>query len=61
MLSGDVHPSEPLVAAGLDSLGAVQLQQSVRSRVGAELPVMVVFDYPTLSALEEYVLSLIHI
>ena len=59
MLCGDVHPSEPLLAAGLDSLGAVQLQQSVRTKLGADLPVMVVFDYPRVAALQEYVWSVV--
>ena len=38
MLCGDVHPSEPLLAAGLDSLGAVQLQQSVRTKLARTSP-----------------------
>ena len=42
-----VGADEPLMAAGLDSLGATQLHQSLADTLGVELPYTLVFDYPT--------------
>lgn len=41
--------------AGLDSLGAVELRNSVQARFGVELPATVTFDYPTQSALAAFI------
>ena len=43
-----VPDAEPLMAAGLDSLGAVELRTRVQERLGVALPATVAFDYPTL-------------
>jgi NADPH:quinone reductase-like Zn-dependent oxidoreductase/3-oxoacyl-(acyl-carrier-protein) synthase/acyl carrier protein len=53
----DVSPDEPLMAAGLDSLGAVELKNSLEGRMGLQLPGTLVFDYPTVSALTEHLHS----
>lgn len=47
-------PEEPLTAAGLDSLAAVDLRNSLESRLGARLSATLIFDYPSLSALTGY-------
>ena len=54
ILGADVSDSEPLMAAGLDSLGAVELQSSLERLLGLQLPSTLVFDYPTVAALTEF-------
>ena len=41
----------PLVQAGLDSLGAVELTNRLKAVLGVSLPWTLVFDYPTASAI----------
>ena len=41
--------------AGLDSLGAVELRNAVASNFGINVPATLAFDYPTLTALSEFV------
>jgi len=48
----------PLMEAGLDSLGAVELRTRLSSRLGAELPETLVFDFPTARQLTAHLLSL---
>ena len=57
VLGSDVSADEPLMAAGLDSLGAVELRNAVETRMGLQLPGTLVFDYPTVSAMASYVTS----
>jgi acyl carrier protein len=54
ILGADISASEPLMAAGLDSLGAVELQSSLERLLGLQLPSTLVFDYPTVAALTEF-------
>ena len=46
---------EPFMAAGLDSLGAVELQKAVAARFSTSVPATLVFDFPTLRALAPFV------
>ena len=55
VLGGSVGPDEPLMAAGLDSLGAVELRNSLERATGLSLPSTLVFDYPTEAALAVYI------
>ena len=50
-------PDQPLMEAGLDSLGAVDLRNSVSSAFGVELPPTATLDYPTIDALAKYIVS----
>lgn len=52
-------PHQPLMAAGLDSLGAVELTSSLEARLGLQLPRTLVFDYPTLSTLTAHLTQLL--
>jgi acyl carrier protein len=47
-LGAEVAVDTPLMSAGLDSLGAVELKNGVSARFGVTLPATVAFDYPTL-------------
>ena len=53
----EVGDDEPLMAAGVDSLGAVELSSSLSQSLGAQLPGTLVFDYPTASALTTFLVE----
>ena len=57
VLGTDVAGDQPLMEAGLDSVGSVELRNAVQSAFGVELPATVTFDYPTVDALSTFVLS----
>lgn len=50
-----IGAATPLMAAGLESLAAVELRNAVAAQFGVQLPATVAFDYPTLSALADFV------
>ena len=54
ILGADIGSDEPLMAAGLDSLGAVELKNNLEARLGLQLPGTLVFDYPSVAALAGY-------
>ena len=50
-----VAHDQPFMEAGVDSLGAVELRNGISAKFGmADLPATLVFDYPTISALAQY-------
>ena len=55
LLGGPVSPNMPLMEAGLDSIGAVELRNAVGAKFGIELPATASFDYPTAHALAVHV------
>ena len=52
-------PGQPLIEAGLDSLGAVELRNALQSRFGVQLPATAVIDYPSVDALTAFVATLV--
>jgi acyl carrier protein len=47
ILGATVDSIQPLTAAGLDSLGAVELRNSLEGELVMKLPATLLYDYPT--------------
>ena len=54
-----VGADAPLMAAGIDSLGAVELRDALQEALGVQLPGALLFDYPTISTMAAHLASLI--
>ncbi len=57
VLGGNVAPSEPLVGAGLDSLGSIELRDVISREFRIELPSTLIYDHPTVSAIAQLIVS----
>eukprot|EP00957_Ditylum_brightwellii_P067732 5141504-Ditylum_brightwellii.AAC.1 len=55
VLGSTVSSTDPLVDAGLDSLSAGEVRESIASTFGMEMPATLVFDYPTVQSMTAYV------
>ncbi len=55
LLGEHVAADQPLMEAGLDSIGAVELRNAVAAKFGVDLPATATFDFPTLGALAAHV------
>ena len=55
MLGAAPGLEQPLMEAGLDSLGAVELRNGLATLFAVELPATVTFDYPTAAALGTFI------
>ena len=51
---GSIEPTTPFAELGIDSLTAVEISQEMDEILGLRLPPMVVWSYPTVEALAEY-------
>ena len=59
VLGSDIDSSAALMEAGLDSLGAVELRNTLSQQFEVQLPATFTFDYPTVSAMAGYINSLL--
>ena len=50
-----IDSEQPLMEAGLDSLGAVDLRNALIARFAIELPATAIFDFPTIAALAQHI------
>ena len=57
MLGSGVSKEQPLMEAGLDSLGAVELRTSLQAEFSVELPATLVFDFPSVAAISKFIAS----
>lgn len=57
--SCQVPDDQPLMEAGLDSLGAVDLRNALAAQFSVDLPATVTFDYPTIPGLARFITSLL--
>ena len=53
ILGSNIDHSQPLMEAGLDSLAAVELRNSLSAKFGLDLPPTVTLDYPSVAALAD--------
>lgn len=53
--SQPLDPHQPLQELGLDSLLSIELRNSLSACLGVSLPATLLFNYPTLSALADYI------
>ena len=53
VLGSTLSPQQPLMEAGLDSLGAVELRNALSARFGVQLPATLVLDHPNALAIAE--------
>ncbi len=54
-----VPDDQPLMEAGLDSLGAVDLRNALAAQFSVDLPATITFDYPTIPGLARFITSLL--
>jgi len=48
VLGTEVAVDSPLMAAGIDSLGATELQKALGEELSAEIPATLLFDHPSI-------------
>ena len=55
LLGIHVGPQQPLMEAGLDSLGAMELHERLCATFKCELPATIAFDFPSTMDLAKYI------
>ena len=59
MVGHSIHPQEPLMTAGLDSLGGMELRRALAETLGLDLPQTLLYDYQSIAAITAHLNSLI--
>lgn len=54
-----IHPQEPLMTAGLDSLGGMELRRALAESLGLDLPQTLLYDYQSIAAITAHLNSLV--
>lgn len=57
----ELDPQQGLADLGMDSLMAVELRNRLQSSLGCPVPTTVVFDYPTITALVDYLAEVLQL
>ena len=57
IIESPISSSAPLMSSGLDSLGAVELRRELATISSLDLPATLVFDYPTIDSLADFIVS----
>ena len=57
VLGTSIGDDEPLMSAGLDSLGSVEFSNVLASKLGIQMPGTLVFDYPSVALVTDYLVS----
>ena len=60
ILGSAINTNQPFLDAGLDSLTVLELCDAVKAAVGIEVPSTVVFDYPCVAAMSDFIVSQMH-
>ncbi|WP_372365772.1 SDR family NAD(P)-dependent oxidoreductase [Candidatus Uabimicrobium sp. HlEnr_7] len=55
--ANDIDREQALQEMGLDSLMAVELKNAVETAIGSELPATLLFDYPNIDAMADYLIT----
>lgn len=59
LLGEVVHPDQPLMAAGLDSRGAMELRGMLQEQLGLDVPTTMLYDAQTVSQAVDYLDNMI--
>lgn len=59
MVGHSIHPEEALMSAGLDSRGGMELRRALGDTLHLDLPVTLLYDYQSISAIVGYVEGLV--
>jgi acyl carrier protein len=61
VLGTQVAGDAALMAAGIDSLGATELQRALSDEFSAELPATLLFDHPSIMGIASLVIQAFHV
>ena len=54
MIGRPINEEQPIMEAGLDSLGAVELRSNLQTKFSLDLPATLTFDYPNIASLAKF-------
>eukprot|EP00889_Picochlorum_renovo_P006745 jgi/Picre1/33775/NNA_001254.t1 len=57
VVGSDVDTDEPLMSAGLDSLGSVEFANVLAQKFSLQMPATLVFDYPSVRSIAEFLMD----